>query len=418
MKINLDELARAEQGARVRLRPARSREDGSRDDAQALLAVLAEEQAALLRTPEGREEELEQAALGIAARLFSDAERRRRAVRRAMEMALGLGPLEEAFQDPGVTEIMVNSPDDVVVERRGKIESAGTSFGSEAELLGFVKALAERAGAELSAACPRAFFHLRDGSRVQAFLPPIVLHPTLIIRKAHALRMVGREELVSSGTITAEAMEWLERAVRARLSTLILGRPNSGKTTLLASLLRSLPAEERIAVIELVRELPVWERKNTVSFAALDRAQSPITLSDLVAWRLHGRFDRVVVGEVLDAEGPELLHAGISGDRGILGTIHCTGVEALPERFFFMFLRRGEGWPLSMVRELVLRAVDVAVAMDRLPDGRRVVLEIAALDPDEGVIRIFEREGEALVRRGSLPERIRGWISRQGLELD
>jgi pilus assembly protein CpaF len=298
---------------------------------------------------------------------------------RIVRDTVGLGPLEDLLADPTVEEVMVNGPDRVYVERRGRLEATVVRFGDEEELRNTIERILAPLGRRIDELSPMVDARLADGSRVNVVIPPLAVDgPALSIRRFGAQRP-GPEELVGSGTLTREQCELLREAVSEGRSTLISGGTGSGKTTLLNALSSFIAPEERVVTIEDAAELRL-QRSHVVrleSRPASVEGMGEVTIRDLLRNALRMRPDRIVIGEVRGAEALDLLTALNTGHDGALSTIHANSPADALARLQTLALMAGLGLPHEAIAEQVQRGIDLVVHIERLLDGSRRVGEIA-----------------------------------------
>ena len=320
--------------------------------------------------------------------------------RRVLLLATGLGPLEPLLSDPAVDEVMVNGPGEVYVERRGQIEPAGVSFGSEAELMHAIERILAPLGRRVDEASPLCDARLPDGSRVNVVIPPLALDgPCLTVRRfrheGYSLR-----ELVELGTLPAEVSELLALCVAARAAVLVSGGTGSGKTTTLGALSGAIPGEERIVTIEDAAELRLRQRHvvRLESRPANVEGRGEVTIRQLVVNALRMRPDRIVVGEVRGPEALDMLQALNTGHDGSLTTVHANSPADALRRIETLALMAGVGLPHAAIRDQVASALDVVMHQTRLLDGSRVVESVSE------VLRVAGGAGtrELWVRGGRL----------------
>jgi pilus assembly protein CpaF len=302
-------------------------------------------------------------------------------VREILDEIYGFGPLEQLLADPSVSEILVNGPDSVRVERNGVLESTDIRFADESHLLRLIQRLVEQVGRRIDERSPIVDARLPDGVRMTAAIPPMAVRgPTLALRRG-ALDSLHFDELVRRGTLTGEMVEFLAAAVRGRLNILISGGSGSGKTTLLNNLGREIPRTQRILTIEEAAELRLGQPDvvslETQSASANGAAES--TLRDLFKNSLHFRPDRILLG---DARGPEvfdLLQAMSTGHDGSMSTIHGNDVPDALERIELLAALSGVLFPLPAARAYVASAVRILVHVARFESGERKVVRISEL---------------------------------------
>ncbi len=298
---------------------------------------------------------------------------------RVLRDAVGLGPLEELLADPEVEEVMVNGPDRVYVERRGRIEPSEVRFADEEALRNAIERILAPVGRRVDELSPMADARLSDGSRVNVVIPPLAIDgPMVSIRRFGASRP-GPDRLVELGTLTAAMRDLLAVAVAERRSLLVSGGTGSGKTTMLNALSSFIAERERIVTIEDAAELRLQQAHvvRLESRPASVEGRGEVTIRDLLRNALRMRPDRIVIGEVRGAEALDLLNALNTGHEGALSTVHANSpVDAL-RRLETLALMADVGLPLDAVREQLQRGIDLIVHMERRVDGSRRVAEIA-----------------------------------------
>ncbi len=314
----------------------------------------------------------------------------------------GLGPIEPLFRDHTITDILVNGPKDVYVERKGKLARVPTSFRNNAHLLAIIDRIVSRVGRRVDESSPMVDARLPDGSRVNAIIPPLALDgPVLSIRRFGA--QITIDQLLELGALTTEMVDLLAGCVQARLNMLISGGTGSGKTTLLNALSSFIPASERIVTIEDAAELRLQQehvvRLETRPPNAEGRGE--VLARDLVKNALRMRPDRIIVGEVRGTEALDMLQAMNTGHEGSLTTVHANSARDAIARIETMIQFAGMNLPNKAMREQISSALDVIVQVSRLSDGtRRVtsVTEVTAMEGDvisaQEIFR-FRRQGVA-----------------------
>lgn len=291
---------------------------------------------------------------------------------------LGHGPIERFLVDDSITEIMVNGPYDVWVERAGRLHRTPVKFDDESHLRRIINKIVAQVGRRIDEASPMVDARLPDGSRVNATLPPLSLSgPLLTIRKFGHERM-GMDALVANGTLTAETADVLQRCVEARLNILISGGTGAGKTTLLNALSAAIPDSERIVTIEDAAELRL-DQRHVLRLEARPKnleGEGEVTIRDLVRNSLRMRPDRIVVGEVRGGEALDMLQALNTGHDGSLSTVHANAPRDALARVETMVLMAGYDLPLRAIRQQVASALDLIVQIERLTDGSRRIVGI------------------------------------------
>ncbi|GAB3304571.1 CpaF family protein [Geodermatophilus aquaeductus] len=314
------------------------------------------------------------------------AEDRRRLMTEITDEVLGHGPLQPYLDDPAVSEIMVNGPDSVYVERKGRISRTTASFADEQHLRQVIERIVSRVGRRIDESSPLVDARLADGSRVNAVIPPLAFSgSTLTIRK-FSRDPFQVADLISFGTLTPEMAELLRACVEARLNIVVSGGTGTGKTTLLNVLSSFIPENERIITIEDAVELQL-QQDHVVRLESRPRnieGKGEITIRDLVRNSLRMRPDRIVVGEVRGGESLDMLQAMNTGHDGSLSTVHANTPRDAIARLETLVLMAGMDLPLRAVREQVASAVDVIVQISRLRDGTRRVTHVTEVQGLEG----------------------------------
>ncbi len=311
---------------------------------------------------------------------------RKRLIKEVQDDVLGFGPLEPLLADKGVTEIMVNGPDRVYIERGGQLSAAGVSFTDEEHLRRVIERIVTRVGRRIDESSPLVDARLEDGSRVNAIIPPLAFSgSTLTIRKfSHDALSVA--DLIGLGTLSPEMAELLQACVNARLNIIISGGTGTGKTTLLNVLSSFIPDGERIITIEDAAELKL-QQEHLVRLESRPpnvEGKGEVTIRDLVRNALRMRPDRIVVGEVRGAEALDMLQAMNTGHDGSLSTVHANSPRDALSRLETLVLMAGMDLPLRAIREQIAAAVDVVVHLGRLRDGTRRVIGVSEVHGMEG----------------------------------
>ncbi|HTI32762.1 MAG TPA: CpaF family protein [Miltoncostaea sp.] len=302
-------------------------------------------------------------------------------VQAVVDEALGLGPLESLLRDPAVTEIMVCGPASVFVERAGRITPAATRFADGAHVLHVIDRILAPLGRRVDEASPMVDARLPDGSRVNAVIPPLALDgPALTIRRFGGGPLTG-DDLVALGTMDDAMRDVLGLAVRARRNVLVTGGTGSGKTTTLAALAAVVPPQERVITIEDAAELRI-ALPHVVRLESRPpslEGSGAVPIRALVRNALRMRPDRIVVGEVRGAEALDMLTAMTTGHEGSLSTLHASSPADAVRRLQTLALMGDVDLPYRAVQEQVASAIDLVVHQSRLPDGRRRIVELAAV---------------------------------------
>ncbi len=313
-------------------------------------------------------------------------------VNQVSDEVVGLGPIERLLKDPEVSEVMVNGADDVYVERKGQIEKVeGLLFEGEEQVLHLIERIVSPLGLRVDESSPYVDARLPDGSRVNAIIRPLSLCGPVVTVRKFSLRPLGPDELVRLGTVTEPMMEFLAASVRARTNIIVSGGTGTGKTTLLGALASFIPRQERLITIEDAAELRL-PQPHVVSLEARPpnvEGMGEVTVRALVRNALRMRPDRIVVGEVRGGEALDMLQAMNTGHEGSMSTAHANSPRDLLTRLETMALMSDVDLPMSHVRDQIASALDLVAHMTRLPDGRRTVARISAV---EGI-----RRGEVVV---------------------
>jgi pilus assembly protein CpaF len=310
--------------------------------------------------------------------VLSDA-RREQIAELILRDTVGLGPLEELLADDEVEEVMVNGHESVFVERHGTIEPTEVRFESEQALRDAIERILAPVGRRVDELSPMADARLADGSRVNVVIPPLAVDgPALSVRRFTAVRP-GPDDLVRSGTLTAELRDLLAEAVAGRRSVLVSGGTGSGKTTLLNALSAWIAPAERVVTIEDAAELRLRQPHvvRLESRPASVEGRGGVSIRDLLRNALRMRPDRIVIGEVRGPEALDLLTALNTGHDGVLSTVHANSPEDALRRVETLALMAGVGLPHEAIREQLARGVDLVVHMARAPGGSRLVTEVA-----------------------------------------
>ena len=290
----------------------------------------------------------------------------------------GLGPLEPLMQDPTVSDILVNGPRNIYVERRGKLERTPTVFHDSAHLMQIIERIVSRVGRRIDESSPMVDARLPDGSRVNAIIPPLALDGPMVSIRRFAVDPFKMPDLVRLGALTPALAEILIAAVKVRLNILVAGGTGAGKTTLLNVLSNAIPNDERIVTIEDSAELQL-QQEHVVRLetrpANLEGAGA-VNARDLVRNALRMRPDRIVIGEVRGAEVLDMLQAMNTGHDGSISTIHANSSRDALSRIETMILLSGVSPPVRAIREYVTSALDLVVHLARLSDGTRKVVAV------------------------------------------
>jgi pilus assembly protein CpaF len=303
---------------------------------------------------------------------------RERLVGEIADDILGHGPLERLLEDDSVTEIMVNGPYDIWVERKGRLEETSARFSDESHLRRIINKMVAQVGRRIDESSPMVDARLPDGSRVNAVIPPLSLTGPLISIRKFSKQRLNPADLVKLGTLSHETVEFVQLCVQAELNILVAGGTGSGKTTLLNALSTAIPGDERIVTIEDAAELRLNQR-HVLRLEARPKnieGQGEIGIRELVRNSLRMRPDRIIVGEVRGAEALDMLQAMNTGHDGSLSTIHANSPRDALSRVETMVLMAGYDLPVKAIRQQVASAIDLIIHLERLQDGSRRVVSI------------------------------------------
>jgi pilus assembly protein CpaF len=330
---------------------------------------------------------------------------------------LGHGPLERLLADESVTEIMVNGPFDIWIERQGRLYETNVRFNDESHLRRIINKIVAQVGRRIDDASPMVDARLPDGSRVNAVIPPLSLTgPLLTIRKFSRKRF-DMEELVRLGTLSEETVQFLGLCIRAELNILISGGTGTGKTTLLNALSSAIPDDDRIVTIEDAAELRLNQR-HVLRLEARPKnieGEGEISIRALVRNSLRMRPDRIIVGEVRGAEALDMLQAMNTGHDGSLCTVHSNAPRDALSRIETMVLMAGYELPVRAIRQQVSSALDLIVHLDRLDDGSRRVTAVTEVQRMESDVITLQDIFEFKVDRVTSDRSILGALRPTGL---
>ncbi len=309
-----------------------------------------------------------------------------------LDDVLGLGPIEALLNDPEITEIMVNNPRQVFVERDGRITLSPVRFESNQHLMQVIERIVGSVGRRVDESSPMVDARLENGSRVNVVLPPLVLKgPALTIRKFSQTRLTA-SDMIKSGAASGPMIEYLRAAVRSRLSVIVSGGTSSGKTTLLNVLSSFIPESERIITIEDAAELQLVHENLITMESRPPNVESlgAVTIRDLVRNALRMRPDRIIVGECRGGEALDMLQAMNTGHEGSLSTVHANSPRDALSRLETMVLMAGADLPAAAIIRQISSAIEIVVQVQRVHGGRRRIVSIAEV---AGL-----RDGEVQVR--------------------
>jgi pilus assembly protein CpaF len=336
--------------------------------------------------------ELDKDSLGteireVAEEICSDLDRQlseethRRMVQEVMAEIFGLGPLERLLEDSSISDILVNGPNEVYVERQGRLESVDIVFADDRHVMRIIQRVVSRLGRRIDEVSPTVDARLSDGSRVNAIIPPLAIDgPKLSIRRFGAAPL-GAEDLVQAGSLPQPMLQFLSAAVRSRIGFLISGGTGAGKTTLLGALSAFVPDSERLITIEDSAELQLRHR-HVVRLETRDanvEGMGEMSQRELVRNSLRMRPDRIIVGEVRGPEALDMLQAMNTGHEGSLSTIHANDTHDALSRLEMMVAMTGLELPISVVRQYIAAGIRLVVHLARLQGGMRRVMRISEI---------------------------------------
>ena len=326
---------------------------------------------------------------------------RQRMLEQILDEILGFGPIQPLLNDDSITEVMVNGPYRVYVERKGKLSLADVTFVSDEHVMRVIERIIAPIGRRVDESKPYEDARLPDGSRVNIIIPPLALNgPTVTIRKFPKYRITV-DDYVKFGTATPEMMEFMRACVEARLNMFISGGTGSGKTTLLNILSGFIPEDERIITIEDAAELKLVQDHvvRLESRAANIEGKGQVSIMDLVKNSLRMRPERIVVGETRGGEALSMLQAMNTGHDGSLSTGHANSPRDILARLETMCLMAGVELPARAIREQIASALDLIIQISRLKDGSRKITNITEVQGMEGEtivlqdVFVFEQTG-------------------------
>ena len=325
-------------------------------------------------------------------RITLNTQERDRLAAELSEEAVGLGPLSPLMADPAVTDVLVNGPDHVFVERFGRLSKTDVRFRDDDHVLRVIERIAAAVGRRIDQASPMVDLRLPDGSRVNATIPPASIdYPTISIRRFGKTRL-RRDNLMELGMMSREQMQFLDIAVRGRMNVLLSGGTGAGKSTLLGALAEAIPNDERIVTIEDTAEL-ILDQEHTVRLEtrpANVEGRGQISMRDLLINALRMRPTRLIVGEVRGGEALELLQALNTGHDGGLSTLHANSPRDALARLETLVLMAGIDLPSRAIREQIVSAIHLVVHVKRYEDGVRRIESIAEVVGMEGTTPLLQ----------------------------
>jgi pilus assembly protein CpaF len=331
---------------------------------------------------------------------------RERLVASISDDILGHGPLERLLADDSVTEIMVNGPFDIWVERQGRLYETNVRFNDDSHLRRIINKMVAQVGRRIDESSPMVDARLPDGSRVNAIIPPLSLSGPIVTIRKFSRKRLDLQELIKIGTLSDETVDFMKRCIGAQLNCLICGGTGSGKTTLLNAFSAAISDSERIVTIEDAAELQLHQ-KHVLRLEARPKnieGAGEITIRDLVRNSLRMRPDRIIVGEVRGAEALDMLQAMNTGHDGSLCTVHANAPRDALARIETMVLMAGFELPVRAIRHQVASALDLIIHLERLGDGSRRVTSITEVQRMESDVitlqELFAYKVERVTREG------------------
>jgi pilus assembly protein CpaF len=311
---------------------------------------------------------------------------RDRMVNEVLDETFGLGPLEPLLNDSSITDILVNGPNTVYVERRGQLEKADVSFNDHRHLLHIVQRIVGQTGRRVDETSPMVDSRLADGSRVNAIIPPLALDGAMVSIRRFGVKPILADDLLANKSMTVEMADFLAACVRARLNVLVSGGTGSGKTTLLNALSAFIPNKERVVTIEDAAELRLQQPHvgRLETRPANVEGIGEITTRDLVRNALRMRPDRIVVGECRGPEALDMLQAMNTGHDGSLTTVHANDTREALGRLEIMVGMAGFDLPIWVIRRQIASAVQIVVQVSRLLGGARKIIKVSEVLGLEG----------------------------------
>ncbi|MFQ5544389.1 MAG: CpaF family protein [Acidiferrobacterales bacterium] len=333
---------------------------------------------------------------------------RQRLVKQVQDEILGLGPLESLLADPRVSDILVNGHRSVYVERRGKLELTDVRFDDDARLMNVIDRIVSSVGRRIDESSPMVDARLKDGSRVNAIIPPLAIDGPILSVRRFALNVLSLEDLIRLETLAPMIGKVLQAIVRARLNVLISGGTGSGKTTLLNVLSGFIPADDRIITIEDSAELQL-QQPHVVRLETRPpniEGKGEVTQRELVRNSLRMRPDRIVVGEVRGQEALDMLQAMNTGHDGSLTTVHANSPRDALSRVENMVAMTGVSLPVKILRAQVASAINVVLQVARQEDGRRRLVNVQEISGMEGDVitmsEIFKFQRHGIDEQGKV----------------
>ena len=345
---------------------------------------------------------IEEHVLKMGHTVYLSAGKKEEMIRTIFNSIRKLDVLQEILEDSSITEIMVNGPNHIFIEKNGRLQPYPKKFSSQDKLEDVVQQIVGKVNRRVNEANPIADVRLLDGSRVNVVLPPIALEGPVVTIRKFPEQPISMDKLIELGSITKEAATMLEKLVKAKYNIFVSGGTGSGKTTFLNALSEYIPSEERLIVIEDAAELQIRGIPNLVRLEVRNaniEGKNAVTIRDLMKSALRMRPDRIILGEVRDAAACELLNVMNTGHDGSLCSGHANSPKDMLNRLETLVLT-GMDIPLLAARSQVASAIDIIVHLGRLRDKSRRVLEIdEILGMEQGEVQVqplfsFQEEGQ------------------------
>jgi pilus assembly protein CpaF len=311
---------------------------------------------------------------------------RRKFLQEMISDILGYGPLDPLLADDTVTEVMCNAYDDIWVEREGRIERVDLQFTDDSQYRQVIDKIVSQVGRRVDESSPMVDARLPDGSRVNAIIPPLAVHGSVLTIRKFSRDPYTAKDLINFGTWTIDLVTVMEACVRAKLNVLVSGGTGTGKTTNLNVLSSFIPEGERVITIEDSYELQLQQAHviNLEARPANAEGRGQVAIRDLVKNALRMRPDRIIVGECRAGEALDMLQAMNTGHEGSMTTVHANGARDALSRLETMVLMAGFDLPIRAIREQVASAIDLILQVERMPDGKRVITSLTELQGMEG----------------------------------
>ena len=311
---------------------------------------------------------------------------RERLVSEVIDETFGLGPLEPLMRDPTISDILVNGPKVVYVERKGRLEETNVAFNDNRHLVQIIQRIVGRVGRRVDETCPMVDARLLDGSRVNAIIPPLALDGALLSIRRFGSKPLQIDDLIVHKAVTREMIQFLSACVKARINIIISGGTGSGKTTLLNALSIFIPSHERVATIEDAAELRLQQR-HVVRMETRPpniEGEGEVATRDLLRNALRMRPDRIIIGECRGPETLDMLQAMNTGHDGSMTTIHANDTRDAVSRLEMMIGMAGFDLPIWIIRRQIASAIQLVVQVSRLPGGLRKIIKISEITGMEG----------------------------------